>query len=160
MSAGARLGPGLVIFRGHRRDLFDERRDGPDLGVIHLDAGEARHAGHADAILYDPKNLASRLALCDLAEVCGTRPHAFREFLPIDTWRSMAGDATARGEGAGAGLNCCGIVQVGRRYRWRTAFNGRFANASYRPVDGLGIGLRSRDVVEASEEVNCACDQG
>src|SRR6202012_6200553 len=94
---------------------FQERGDGPDLGIGHAGGAEAGHAGHADAIFDDPKELTRLQAPHDVLQIGWARVEALGELRPLGAWAAMAVDAASCREGLCAGLYRRRVVQVRRR---------------------------------------------
>src|SRR5947207_6159195 len=60
------LRPLLEVFFLHVRQFLEECDDRPGFCVLHAGRSEARHAGHVDAVLDDPEQMARLALLHDL----------------------------------------------------------------------------------------------
>src|SRR6185437_8023519 len=94
--AGCAGAPGLKVRIRNRRKLLDESDDGPDFLIVRSDTAKARHAGHVDAVLHDPKYLSGLESVRKILEVGRIGPQSLGEFGPSRARRAVAADAAAR----------------------------------------------------------------
>src|SRR3954452_3802100 len=88
-----RRAPRLEVLIRDGRQLLEEGDDGPDVLVGDADATESGHAGHLDAVLDRPEQLAGRQLGRNLLEVWRAGVQAFGELRPVDAGPAMAADA-------------------------------------------------------------------